>query len=130
MVFKDILSRALESLLFCGAEPFVQFLVEDIKSNNSVKLFKFGPVVQEQMLFIDISYLELWWPFCSAKRNNMCLCNFGRGYPEEQFCEISSNLDQSFRRSCHLKQKFYGQTALARQRQITIAYLEPLAHLS
>ena len=34
-----ILSRALESLLFCGAEPFVQFLVEDIKSNNSVKLF-------------------------------------------------------------------------------------------
>ena len=37
------------------------------------------------MLFKDISYLELWWPFCSAERNNLCLCNFGRGYPEEQF---------------------------------------------
>ena len=39
------------------------------------------------MLFKDISYLELWWPFCSAARNNLCLCNFGRGYPEEQFCK-------------------------------------------
>ena len=38
------------------------------------------------------------------------MCNFGRRYPEEQFCEISLNLDQSFRRSCHLKQTFYGQT--------------------
>ena len=37
------------------------------------------------MLFKDISYLELWWPFCSAERNNLCLCNFGRGYPEEKF---------------------------------------------
>ena len=39
------------------------------------------------MLFKDISYLELWWPFCSAERNNLCLCNFGGGYPEEQFCK-------------------------------------------
>ena len=38
------------------------------------------------MLFKDISYLELWWPFCSAERNN--LCTFGRGYPEEQFCRL------------------------------------------
>ena len=37
------------------------------------------------MLFKDTSYLELWWPFCSAERNNLFLCNFGRGYPEEQF---------------------------------------------
>ena len=37
------------------------------------------------MLFKDISYPELWWPFCSAERNNLCLFNFGRGYPEEQF---------------------------------------------
>ena len=71
--------------MFCGVEPFVQILVEDIKSNNSVKLFKFDQVVQEQMLFKDISYLELWLPFCSAEQNNLCLCNFGRGYPEEQF---------------------------------------------
>ena len=51
---------------------------------------KFGPVVQE-MSFKDISYLELWQPFCNAERNY--LCNFGRGYQEEQFCEIILNLD-------------------------------------
>ena len=28
LVFKDILSKALESLSFCGAEPFVQYLVD------------------------------------------------------------------------------------------------------
>ena len=38
------------------------------------------------MLFKDSSYLELWQPFNSAERNN--LYNFGRGYPEEQFCEF------------------------------------------
>ena len=29
------------------------------------------------MPFKDISYLELWQPFCSAEQNH--LCNFGRG---------------------------------------------------
>ena len=43
------------------------------------------------MLFNNISYLELWRPFCSAERNN--LCNFSRGYSEEQFCEFILNLD-------------------------------------
>ena len=38
------------------------------------------------MLFKNISYLELWLSFCSAKRNH--LCNLGRGYYEEQFCEL------------------------------------------
>ena len=52
------------------------------------------------MLFKVISYLELWWPFCSAERNNLCLCNFGRGYPEEQFYKIILNLDLWFRRIC------------------------------
>ena len=37
------------------------------------------------MLFKDISYLELWQPFCSAEQNH--LCNLGRGYNEDQFCE-------------------------------------------
>ena len=41
--------------------------------NNSIKLFEFGPVVQE-MSFKDISYLELWQPFCLAELNH--LCNF------------------------------------------------------
>ena len=46
--------------------------------NNSVK---FRPVVKEEMQFKDISYLELWLPFCSAEWNH--LCKFGRGYYEE-----------------------------------------------
>ena len=49
---------------------------------------------------MDISYLELWLPSCSAERNH--LYNFGRGFHEEQFCEIILNLDQWFRR-CSLK---------------------------
>ena len=53
------------------------------------------------MLFHDISYLELWRPFCSAERNH--LCNFDKGNHEEQFCEIILNLDQWFRR-CYLKE--------------------------
>ena len=31
------------------------------------------------------------------------LCNFGRRYHEERFCEIILNLDQWFRRKCRLK---------------------------
>ena len=43
------------------------------------------------MSFKGISYLELWWPFCSAELNH--LCNFGRRRHEEQFSEIILNLD-------------------------------------
>ena len=39
--------------------------------------FEFGPVVQE-MLFKDISYLDLWRPLCYAERNH--LSNFARGH--------------------------------------------------
>ena len=53
------------------------------------------------MSFKDIAYLELWWSFCSAEWNN--LCNFGKGYHEEQFCENVLNLDHWFRRRCQLK---------------------------
>ena len=49
---------------------------------------KFGPVVKE-MLFKNISYLELWQPFCSAEPNNVC--NFGKGYYEEQIPTILKN---------------------------------------
>ena len=49
----------------------------------------------------DISYLELWQPFCSAEWNH--LCNIGSGYQEEQFCEIILNLDHWFRRRCLIK---------------------------
>ena len=57
-------------------------------------------MVQEK-LFKDISYLELWQLFSYAELNN--LCDFGRGYHKEQFCEIILNLDQWFRRRCIFK---------------------------
>ena len=66
---------------------------------------QFGPVVQEEMPFKGISYQELWQPFCSAERNH--LCNFGRWYQEEQFCEIISDFGQWFRR-CLLKDFLSG----------------------
>ena len=37
---------------------------------------------------------------CSVEGNH--LCNFGRGYYEEQFCEINLNSDQWFKRRCGL----------------------------
>ena len=49
-------------------------------------------MVQEEMPFKGISYLELWHPFCSAGHNY--LCNIGREHYEEQFCEIILNLGQ------------------------------------
>ena len=63
-----------------------------------MKLFEFKPVVQEEMPSKGISHLELWQPFCSKECNH--LCNFGRGYLEEQFCEIILNLGQWFSRCC------------------------------
>ena len=39
-------------------------------------------MVQEEIQFKYISYLELWQPFCTAEQNH--LCNFSRGYFEEQ----------------------------------------------
>ena len=62
---------------------------------------EFGQVVQKEMSIKDISYLELWPPLCSADPKH--LCNLGRRYHEEQFCEILLNLDQWFRRNCPSK---------------------------
>ena len=56
---------------------------------------KFGPVVQE-MLFSRAPAAALFGglePFVQ----------FGRRYHQEQSCEIILNLDQWFRRKCHLK---------------------------
>ena len=63
--------------------------------------FEFEPTVQEEMSFKGISYLELWQSFCSAEHDH--LCNLGKGYYEEQFCEIIVNLSQWLRRRCCLK---------------------------
>ena len=52
-------------------------------------------------MFKDISYLELWWPFHSAKQKH--LCNLSGGHYEEQFFEIIIlNSDQWFSK-CLLK---------------------------
>ena len=67
--------------------------------NIHVNYMKFGPVVQEEVSFKDISYLELWQPLCSVDWNH--LCNIRRRHHEEQSCEIIFNLDQWFRRKCH-----------------------------
>ena len=58
-------------------------------------------VVQEEMSFKDISYLELWQPICSVEWNH--LCNFGRRHHEDQSCKILLNLNQWLRRKCCLK---------------------------
>ena len=55
-------------------------------------------MVQKEMSFKDISYLELWQPLSSADQNH--LLNFGKEYHEEQFCEIIMNLGQWFMRCC------------------------------
>ena len=54
------------------------------------------------MTFKGISYLVLWWPFYSAENNH--LCNFSRGYPEEQFFEIIMNfLSGALAASCSVE---------------------------
>ena len=64
------------------------------------------------MQFNDIPYLELWQPFCLSKRNP--LCTFGRGYYEEQFCEIILNLGKWFRWRCRLIDFLSGALAALR----------------
>ena len=56
---------------------------------------KFGPVVQEKMLFKD-----LWQHLCSVDWNH--LCNIGRRHHEKQSSEIIVNVDQWFKK-CRLK---------------------------
>ena len=36
-----------------------------------LKYFDSGPVVQDEMSFRNISYLQLWQPSCSRERNNL-----------------------------------------------------------
>ena len=47
---------------------------------------EFGPLVQEEMSFKDISYLELLHPFCQVERNH--LYNFERGHHGEHSREV------------------------------------------
>ena len=83
---EDFLSEALAVLLFCAVEPFMQFWKRASWGISMWSYMEFRPVVQKEMPFQDISYLELWQPLCSADPKQ--LCNFGRRYHNEQFCEI------------------------------------------
>ena len=56
----------------------------------------------------DCLYNPDWIQILDLKLKRNHLCNFGRGYREEQFCEIILNLDQWFRRRCHLKDCLSG----------------------
>ena len=106
MSFKDISYLELWQP-FCSAEQnHLAILVEGINRgyqeehfyeiilNLNLKWFR-------RICLFNIFYLELCWPYCSAKGNH--LCNFGRGHYEEQFCEFISNLGQWFRRRCCFK---------------------------
>ena len=83
MSFKDFLSGALAVLLFCAAEPVMQFWKRASWGIFMWSYMKFWPVVQKAISFKDISYLELWKPLCSADPNY--LCNFDRRYHQIQW---------------------------------------------
>ena len=55
---KYFLSQALVALLFGRAEPFMHILKRASWATFILSFMKFGPVVQEEMSFKDISYLE------------------------------------------------------------------------
>ena len=63
-----------------------------------MKLFEFGPVVQEEMLSKVFLICSSGSPF--VLWSGTILCNFGIGYYEEQFCKIILNLGQMLRRKC------------------------------
>ena len=68
MLFKD-------TSIFSSGRHFIEHVQFWLSALQGIFL-RFGSVVQEEVLFKDISYLELWWPFCSAEWNH--LCNFGK----------------------------------------------------
>ena len=90
------------------------------EEHSCERYMKLGQVLLE-ISFKDISYLELWQPFCSVDLNH--LCNFGRRYLEEQFCEIILNLGQWIWRRCCLKDLLSGALAA-----ILLGGAEPFMH--
>ena len=93
---KDFLSGSLDCPFVQLSVTFCVILVKGFMRKNSVKLFEFGPVVQEEMSLKDISYLELWRPFCSAELKHICAI-LVEGINKNK-SEIILNLDQWFRR--------------------------------
>ena len=96
MAFKEIeISRAMRAPLFSRPKPFVHF---GRRYHEDENYFEFGPVFQEEIPIKGISYLNIRKPFSSVECNQ--LCNFGRGYYEEQFCEIILNSGQWYTSRC------------------------------
>ena len=56
-----------------------------------MKVYEFGSVVLEKMMFKGLFYFKHWWIFCSAEQNYLY-------YLERGLCF----LDQWFRRRCHI----------------------------
>ena len=97
---EEMLFKAISYLQLCSPLVWWSGNICTIFVEGIMILFCLIPVVQKEISLKDISYLELWWPFCSTKQNR--LFNFGRGRHEEHFCINILNLDQWFRRRCHL----------------------------
>ena len=56
---RHFLSRALAAPLLSGLKPFVQYRMKASRGTTLRNYFEFGPVVQEEMPFKGIYYLEL-----------------------------------------------------------------------
>ena len=100
MSYKGFLiwSSGSHPVWWSGNNPYsaVFLLKESIMGNIPVKLYG----IRTEMSFKDISYLELWQPFCSEDRNH--LFNFDKTHHEKQFCKKFLNLDPWFKRKCRL----------------------------
>ena len=60
---------------------------------------KFGPAVQKEMLFKDISYLELWQPF--VQRTVTICAILEEGVMRNNSVKFFFYLDKWFRRKCY-----------------------------
>ena len=96
MSFKRFLNWSSGSPPLRRSGTIYAVLNEGIMGNIHVKLHEIWTVVQEEMSFKDISFLELWQPPCSV--DLIHLCNIGRRHHEERSCVIILNLFQQFRR--------------------------------
>ena len=99
MSFEDIFTLIQRIKIICA------ILIEGNMRNIFVKhsYFLFGPVVQEEMSFKNVSNPKLWQHCCSAEHNHFYY--FGSAHYEKRFCKIVMNLDQWFIGKMSFKKK-------------------------